>query len=84
MWGVDHTYPMLSLSLGTPGVGKQGLRHGTAGAGSGGPGPGKRLSGSQALGHPGTAECLGRAENRIRACGLDLVQGQGRKREDFG
>ena len=36
------------------------------------------LSGSQALGHPGTAGSLGRT-NRVEACRLDLARGWGQK-----
>lgn len=58
-----------------PGVGKH--RYRSAGAG-GVPGPARRpeLSGSQALGHLGTAGSYGRAENGVGACGLDLARGQ--------
>ena len=41
------------------------------------------LSGSQTLGHPGSARSEGRAENGVQAHRLDLSQGHG-KRESSG
>jgi hypothetical protein len=62
-----------------PGVLKHSLRCGTAGAGLGVLGPVTRpgSSGSQAVGHPGTSERHGRAENRVGAHGLNMAQVQG-------
>ena len=37
------------------------------------------LSGSQAHRHPGTYGSLGKAENGVGTCGLDLARGQGEK-----
>lgn len=64
-------------------MGKHSLRHGPARAGSvfqdlqGGPGP----SGSQALRHPGSAGCCGKAKKGVEPLRLDLAWGsQGRGR----
>lgn len=67
----------------TPGMGKLSLMRETAGAGSGIPGPGKRLgpSGSQALGHPGATGSCGRAENGVEVRRLALALVWGRKEE---
>jgi hypothetical protein len=53
-----------------PGVVKNSLRNGKARDGSGVPRPARRvrLSGSQALGHPGVTGCQRRAENHAGAC----------------
>ena len=60
------------------GVGKHSIMHRTAGAGSGVTRPAKRSGPwcSQALGYPGAAGSLRRAENGTLALGLDLAQGQ--------
>jgi len=58
-------------------MGKHSLRVGTAGAGSGVPGPARRpgASGSRVLGHPGTTGSHRKAGNRVEAHELDLVPG---------
>jgi hypothetical protein len=65
----------------TPGVGKRSLRLKTAGVGLWVPGLAMRPrpSGSQALGHPGTAGSQKRAENRVEVGTgrLDLSWGMG-------
>lgn len=61
-----------------PGVGNHSLRCGTAGGGSGVPGPETRLgpTSSQALGHPGAAKSHKRAKNGVGDLRLDLGRDQ--------
>jgi hypothetical protein len=71
----DCAYPMLGLGGSgngkpqdtVPGVGELSLRSRDSWSWLGVPGPAGRpgLSGSHALGHPGTSGCLRRAENRV-------------------
>jgi hypothetical protein len=87
MWKLDPAYPTV---VGNPQAGRccsedgrmaQSEVLGTARTGwelGGVPRPARRprMPGSQALGHPGAAGSLRRAKNRVRACELNLAQGE--------